>query len=101
MDVVLDRRAALDPVDEGDQRRQSGRRDTARGRDVRDHAELRIHFGLAAVNRAIAPPPRLRLGAAAVGLGDRSEERRGGEECVSTCRSRWSRYVIKKILVKS
>src|SRR3546814_13195068 len=22
----------------------------------------------------------------------RSEERRGGKECVSTCRSRWSRY---------
>src|SRR3546814_11514750 len=25
-------------------------------------------------------------------LGDRSEERRGGKECVSTCRSRWSPY---------
>src|SRR3546814_12143500 len=24
-------------------------------------------------------------------LGSRSEERRGGKECVSTCRSRWSR----------
>src|SRR3546814_20584695 len=23
---------------------------------------------------------------------DRSEERRGGQECVSTCRSRWSPY---------
>src|SRR3546814_11165908 len=61
---------ALDPVDEGDQRRQSGRRDTARGRDVRDHAELRINFGLAAENREIAPHPRMRLGAAAVEIGD-------------------------------
>src|SRR3546814_17747671 len=26
----------------------------------------------------------------------RSEERRGGKECVRTCRSRWSRYHIKK-----
>src|SRR3546814_13264559 len=26
----------------------------------------------------------------------RSEERRGGNECVSTCRSRWSRYHINK-----
>src|SRR3546814_16077078 len=26
----------------------------------------------------------------------RSEERRVGEECVSTCRSRWSPYLIKK-----
>src|SRR3546814_19903063 len=25
-------------------------------------------------------------------LGDRSEERRVGKECVSTCRSRWSPY---------
>src|SRR3546814_19504983 len=27
---------------------------------------------------------------------DRSEERRGGKECVSTCRSRWSRNHKKK-----
>src|SRR3546814_16884435 len=26
----------------------------------------------------------------------RSEERRGGKECVSTCRSRWSPYHVKK-----
>src|SRR3546814_18413979 len=26
------------------------------------------------------------------GYGDRSEERRGGKACVSTCRSRWSPY---------
>src|SRR3546814_13999405 len=28
----------------------------------------------------------------AVGLNKRSEERRVGKECVSTCRSRWSQY---------
>src|SRR3546814_12357593 len=28
--------------------------------------------------------------------GGRSEERRVGEECVSTCRSRWSPYHLKK-----
>src|SRR3546814_11442895 len=27
---------------------------------------------------------------------ERSEERRGGKECVSTCRSRWSPYHYKK-----
>src|SRR3546814_11679042 len=27
-----------------------------------------------------------------VGVAGRSEERRVGNECVSTCRSRWSRY---------
>src|SRR3546814_19524568 len=36
-----------------------------------------------------------RAGAAAV-LGHRSEERRVGKECVSTCRSRWSPYHKKK-----
>src|SRR3546814_3865674 len=35
---------------------------------------LNVHFGL------IEPP------------ADRSEERRVGKECVSTCRSRWSTY---------
>src|SRR3546814_14229307 len=30
------------------------------------------------------------------GLLDRSEERRVGKECVSTCRSRWSPYHSKK-----
>src|SRR3546814_11968034 len=30
-----------------------------------------------------------RLGAR-LGLDERSEERRGGKECVGTCRSRWS-----------
>src|SRR3546814_15258471 len=30
------------------------------------------------------------------GNGERSEERRVGKECVSTCRSRWSRYHVKK-----
>src|SRR3546814_21054531 len=35
-----------------------------------------------------------RVGAAA--KGDRSEERRVGKECVSTCRSRWSPYHEKQ-----
>src|SRR3546814_12114520 len=30
------------------------------------------------------------------GTGSRSEERRVGKECVSTCRSRWSPYHYKK-----
>src|SRR3546814_12209885 len=29
-------------------------------------------------------------------VGQRSEARRVGKECVSTCRSRWSRYLKKK-----
>src|SRR3546814_17686595 len=39
------------------------------------------HHGLLVVNRKSWPPPVLR-----------SEERRVGKECVSTCRSRWSPY---------
>src|SRR3546814_20852281 len=41
---------------------------------------------------------RLALGAGGllVSLGDRSEERRVGKECVNTCRSRWSPYHYKK-----
>src|SRR3546814_19755876 len=32
------------------------------------------------------------LAPARIAAGPRSEERRVGKECVSTCRSRWSRY---------
>src|SRR3546814_20841017 len=36
--------------------------------------------------------PRVRCRPWAVLANDRSEERRVGKECVSTCRSRWSPY---------
>src|SRR3546814_7365513 len=38
---------------------------------------------------------RILIGHMAVSL-ERSEERRVGKECVSTCRSRWSQYHYKK-----
>src|SRR3546814_21048389 len=40
--------------------------------------------------------PKSRQSAAAEELWSRSEERRVGKECVSTCRSRWSPYHEKK-----
>src|SRR3546814_3777018 len=46
-----------------------------------------------------SPPPELAAGALqAVRFlkGQRSEERRVGKECVSTCRSRWAPYHYKK-----
>src|SRR3546814_16987490 len=46
-----------------------------------------------------APPAVEHLDAHAVAeleKGRRSEERRVGKECVSTCRSRWSQYHSKK-----
>src|SRR3546814_12539168 len=39
-------------------------------------------------SRAVSPPAL----SAVVLYPRRSEERRGGKECVSTCRSRWSTY---------
>src|SRR3546814_6609616 len=48
----------------------------------RDHAAT-----LADLRNAGADPARLLAG-----LRSRSEERRVGKECVSTCRSRWSPY---------
>src|SRR3546814_16723148 len=43
------------------------------------------------MKRKLSPSPRSRRGGVM-----RSEERRVGKECVSTCRSRWSQYHEKK-----
>src|SRR3546814_19259948 len=42
--------------------------------------------------RVTISSPRPRLGEGERAPGRRSEERRVGKECVSTCRSRWSPY---------
>src|SRR3546814_16600261 len=43
--------------------------------------------------RSLALNPKLADGFIALGFSDsRSEERRVGKECVSTCRSRWAPY---------
>src|SRR3546814_12338568 len=39
---------------------------------------------------------RLLVSRGGISASDRSEERRVGKECVSTCRSRWSPYHLKK-----
>src|SRR3546814_5679319 len=61
-------------------------------RRLRHQADLRARTGLPAVavrhGRAYRSDDADRRGFGA----DRSEERRGGKECVSTCRSRWSPY---------
>src|SRR3546814_19826895 len=43
---------------------------------------------------SLSAPESLRLASRAI----RSEERRVGKECVSTCKSRWSEYTIKKTI---
>src|SRR3546814_16544266 len=65
---------------------------------------LTMIFLLSSIDRGIIPllvePIRADLGLSDVQmsllLGLRSEERRVGKECVSTCRSRWSRDHSKK-----
>src|SRR3546814_2445079 len=42
--------------------------------------------------RHVGPPCFVRTGLARPRCTERSEERRVGKECVSTCRSRWSPY---------
>src|SRR3546814_14192729 len=56
--------------------------------------------------RTVGPEEALQLGMVHevttddVLLRARSEERRVGKECVSTCRSRWSTYHSKKTIIK-
>src|SRR3546814_20751661 len=49
---------------------------------------------------AIPSEENTRLSAAAQGLPPRSEERRVGNECGSTCSSRWSPYTYKTKHIK-
>src|SRR3546814_13715250 len=49
-----------------------------------DHHQLNIRF--ANVSTMTMPTMEMAM------MVSRSEERRVGKECVSTCRSRWSRY---------
>src|SRR3546814_15853574 len=53
--------------------------------EIAEPGEPGERFGL----RAAREPKACHPGEAAA---DRSEERRGGKECVRTCRSRWSPY---------
>src|SRR3546814_17727788 len=70
-----------------------GGHEEAQGAAVRigDGVKLRVHAAFGASDQP-AKTPFLTRRLDAV----RSEERRVGKECVSTCRSRWSRYHLKK-----
>src|SRR3546814_15761614 len=48
------------------------------------------------ISRGHGARQKLRLGGCERRAAGRSEERRVGKECVSTCRSRWSPYHSKK-----
>src|SRR3546814_2811416 len=55
---------------------------------VRHHGSIHLLHGKAGAS----PPDRLQAQDSDSGALPRSEERRVGKECVSTCRSRWSPY---------
>src|SRR3546814_2930442 len=56
--------------------------------------EISAHYWLLKLVLNLSPPEIGLVGATASyeSLNERSEERRVGKECVSTCRSRWSPY---------
>src|SRR3546814_11778434 len=90
-----DQEVGLGQIDEVVERAKFGFRFHRRGRVRRDERDLALHLGPLAeqpVSRPLhsydARPPVWNL--------VRSAERRVGTECVSTCRSRWSPYHIKK-----
>src|SRR3546814_4738650 len=61
--------------------------------EVGTHASIRCHSACSALSTAAGTnaetsPPRREISR----TSERSEERRVGKECVSTCRSRWSPY---------
>src|SRR3546814_11883292 len=61
---------------------------------ARQHEVLVLRYYLDLSEAEIAST--LGISTGSVKTHARSEERRGGKECVSTCRSRWSPYHEKK-----
>src|SRR3546814_2701336 len=58
--------------------------------DLAVHGSDRLQHALAEITRLVAIAQFHRLMGAGRGARGRSEERRVGKECVSTCSSRWS-----------
>src|SRR3546814_11629385 len=73
---------------------EMARRDLGRFADARARLN-ECPLGAAALAGTGFPTDRF-MTAKALGFDRRSEERRVGKECVSTCRSRWSPYHSKK-----
>src|SRR3546814_12630468 len=68
---------------------------------VQDVSYRTKSFGLHCIDQsAHAVVQRLGVGNTFVVAFPRSEERRVGKECVSTCRSRWSPYHYNKIKIQ-
>src|SRR3546814_17217671 len=65
---------------------------TRGARIVAGEPAVRIHGKDVPINAEVVPMQTLSAHADADEIMQRSEERRVGKECVSTCRSRWSPY---------
>src|SRR3546814_15798451 len=63
-----------------------------RDANLRTVPHLAAAFGVVAGLSDHTPGTAVPVAAVALGAAIRSEERRVGKECVSTCRSRWSPY---------
>src|SRR3546814_15676249 len=74
-------------------RRGRGENDAAR-RDARERRRLHNGARRARAARPATKAPEYRRGSRPI--GERSAERRGGKECVSSCRSGWWPYHYKK-----
>src|SRR3546814_7656130 len=61
-------------------------------RDAVRYAPVTTVAGIVEKHTGVAPFDAPDVLLEAIAKGDRSEERRVGKECVSTCRSRWSPY---------
>src|SRR3546814_21029662 len=62
------------------------------GADQRPHLVRPAHREGRMMQQRLDPPQRVGQGGGRLDGEPRSEERRVGKECVSTCRSRWSQY---------
>src|SRR3546814_18521523 len=60
------------------------------------HETLNVNGGSISIGHPFGMPGARCVGHALIEGKRRSEERRVGKECVSTCRSRWSPYHSKK-----
>src|SRR6059058_6566631 len=69
---------------------------TAYEMSLRDWSSDVCSSDLCPSRRRASRNPSCRDGRSACAASSRSEERRVGEECVTTCRSRWSPYHEKK-----